>query len=262
MENFEPLEEVLNHLQDRIFKTTYAGKDCYVKLATGSKRNQFHRLQRIMFKVTRNPLFVPTIIPKGENVIIHEVEKLFELQRLGIHVPKVYSYSERYLIIEDCGQALPKLIRAQPDQTQYYLEMAIRELAKLHRKKLCHGGAQIRNFTLKDGQIYLIDFEENTKPEFFEGIFLRDIILFLTSIIGCGIFNFSLSGLIIVYEQESRIQIQERLLHLAKWGHWLRVFTKKPFSRWCGKDLMAMNRIFEQIRRLHISPSTWTPHLN
>ncbi|HBE76305.1 MAG TPA: hypothetical protein DDW65_00760 [Firmicutes bacterium] len=262
MKNVESLEEILDHLQDRVFKATYAGNDCYVKLSTGLQRNQFHRLQSIIYDITRIPLFAPTLIPKGENVIIHETEKLFELQQLGIHVPKVYSYSEHYLIIEDCGPDLPKLIRSEPEQTQYYLEMAIRELAKLHRKGQCHGGAQIRNFTLKDGQIYLIDFEEDIKPEFFEGIFLRDIILFLTSIIGCGIFNFSLSGLIIAYEQESRIQIRERLLHLAKWGRCLEVFTKKPFSRWCGKDLIAINYIFEQIRLLYISPSTWTLHLN
>ncbi len=250
-------EDVFNHLQKRIFKATYCGKNCYVKLLGGSKRNRFHRLQKMIFGVTRIPLLAPTLVVGEENGIVHEAEKLGELKKLGLNVPAVYSYSQRYLILEDCGRSLPEIIREKPGQTQVYLEMAIRELGKLHRNGQCHGGAQIRNFTLKNDEIYLIDFEEETQAEYFEGIFFRDIVLFLTSVMGCGIFSFSLPDLITAYEQSSQIKIWERLVNLANRGRLLELVTMKPFVKWCGKDLLAVNRVFEQIRLLGGAPNPW-----
>jgi hypothetical protein len=249
----DDIEDVLNHLQDRVFKTSYRDKDCYVKLLSKPKRNKFHTLQSMIYRMTRIPLFAPTFIAKGGNSIVYEMRKIRKLQQLGLSVPQIYACSDHYLIMEDCGKSLSKIIKADPNQTQKYLEMAIAELAKMHRMHQCHGGSQIRNFTFREGRIYLIDFEEEVKPEFFNGIAFRDIILFMMSIFAEGIFNFSLQGLITVYEKESNINIREHLIHIAKKFYFLEVLTKKPFVRWCGKDLWVANRLFEQIRFLESS---------
>jgi tRNA A-37 threonylcarbamoyl transferase component Bud32 len=251
MDDIESIEDVLNHLQERIFKTAYRGKDCYVKLLSKSKRNKYHTLQSMIYRMTRISWLAPTFIAKGENPIVYETEKICKLRQLGLNVPQIYSCSDHYLIIEDCGKSLTNIIKAEPDKAQYYLEMAIRELGRLHRSGQCHGGSQIRNFTFKNGQVYLIDFEEVIKPEYFEGISLRDIILFLTSIVITGNFNFSLSKLINAYEEESGFHIRERLLHIAKCGRILEIITRGPCSKICGKDLRGTNCVFEQIRALY-----------
>jgi tRNA A-37 threonylcarbamoyl transferase component Bud32 len=248
LETIDPVEYVLNHLQERVFKVTYNGHDCFVKLNTKSKRNNFHQLQRLIFALTRKPLFAPTVIADEKNIIVYEAEKLNALKQLGLHVPRVYSYSDRYMIIEDCGRNLSEMLKVEPAKTQYYLEAAIRELAKLHKNGRCHGGAQIRNFTVKEDQIYLIDFEEEDKSEYFEGLFLRDLIIFLESVIDNRIENFSITDLIAVYEQSSHISVRERLFHLAQKGQILELFIKKPFSKYCGHDLVVVNRLLEQIR--------------
>jgi hypothetical protein len=96
METKEPIEEVLKHLQQHIFKGIYRGQDCYIKLSI-NKQIKANKLQQTFFKLTRFPSFAPTTVGvQGEKGTNYEAEKLRRLARLGLNVPEVYSYSDTY----------------------------------------------------------------------------------------------------------------------------------------------------------------------
>lgn len=66
------------------------------------------------------------------------------------------------LVLEFVGEDLADLIRNEDDATRLWLtRAAAADLADFHGRGLWHGGAQIRNITLQDGELWRIDFEEN-----------------------------------------------------------------------------------------------------
>lgn len=247
----KPVEFVLGPFQNRVFKTTYQGIRCYVKLPPESKPSKVPFWQRCLFTVMQLALSAPPTATRTKNPLRCESYKLRELRSLGLNVPEIYVSSRQYLIMEDCGQNLIENIRTEPYKTQYYLEMAIRELGKFHYFGQCHGEAQIENFTVKAGQVYLIDFEADTNPESFENIFVRDLVLFFLSTIHNGIWNFSLPELLSVYEASSGIPIANRLRRLAKWGLVLEALTQKPFAGLWSQEMSVFVYLLKQIREFY-----------
>ncbi len=55
-------------------------------------------------------------------------------------------------------------------------------MAKLHLKNFVHGGAQIKNFVVRQGVVSLIDFEEKIDTKFIEAFKVRDMLVFLLSL--------------------------------------------------------------------------------
>jgi tRNA A-37 threonylcarbamoyl transferase component Bud32 len=236
------------HPGQRVFQTVYQGDPYFVKLHIPSKINIFHRLQSLAFRLTHHPLLAITILDPGKSETFYEGEKLIRLKQLGLNVPAVLDYSEEYLIIEDCGRCLADVISENPQAAQSYLEKALVALGRLHRAGQCHGGAQIRNFTVKDEQIFMIDFEECTPEQYLEDLAFRDLLLFFLSL-SSNINHCSIPKLIRVYEENSGMAVRSRLLRLAKRLEFLRVLTRKPWVRWVGKDVLMMNAILEEFRR-------------
>lgn len=90
-----------------------------------------------------------------------EAERLRTLKRLGLHVPTVYKETELYMVMEHCGESVAHLLKHTPhDEKRLY--SIIENLIELHLAAQWHGGAQMRNLTIKNNIIYRIDFEENT----------------------------------------------------------------------------------------------------
>lgn len=241
--------EILKYLDERVSQVLYQGKKCYMKKHVPSKRNYFHQFQKLLFWITRSPFWVNTILKCGRSEIIHEAQKLKLLKQLGVNVPTVLECNEEYLIIEDCGQSLVEILKEDPQNSQDYLDKAISSLAILHQAHQCHGGAQIRNFTINHGEIYMIDFEEDIPHEYFHGIAFRDLILFMMSIPACVLPNCSISRLVKLYEEHSQIMVRKRLNKFARRLNFLKFLSKKPFSKWVGKDVLIMNTIIEKVRQ-------------
>lgn len=65
-------------------------------------------------------------------------------------------------MLEFVGDDLADLIRNEDTTSRLWLtRAAATDLAAFHARGLWHGGAQIRNITLQDGELWRIDFEEN-----------------------------------------------------------------------------------------------------
>lgn len=101
----------------------------------------------------------PCLLHTGD--IHFEAERLRSLKALGLHVPTVYQETKHYLVMEHCGDSVAHMLKHTPPDTKR-LYSIIDSLITLHLAGQWHGGAQMRNLTIKEGVIYRIDFEENT----------------------------------------------------------------------------------------------------
>lgn len=90
-----------------------------------------------------------------------ESQRIKQLEAVGIRVPQIKTETHDYIVLEDAGTPLESVINAlsEPEKMTWYLR-TMRELALLHKKGQWHGGAQLRNHSVKNNEIYRIDFEE------------------------------------------------------------------------------------------------------
>jgi tRNA A-37 threonylcarbamoyl transferase component Bud32 len=96
------------------------------------------------------------------NGLAYEAERLRFLGAAGCRVPQVWWQEPGLLVLEHVGTDLSALIRHGSEATRVSLmQQAGRDLAEFHLRGLWHGGAQIRNITVRDGEMWRIDFEEN-----------------------------------------------------------------------------------------------------
>lgn len=96
------------------------------------------------------------------NGLGYEAERLRELASAGCRVPDVWADAPGLLVLEHVGDDFAHLIRhATPEQRRAWVRALAVDLAQFHEAGHCHGGAQLRNVTLRDGQLWRIDFEEN-----------------------------------------------------------------------------------------------------
>jgi len=96
------------------------------------------------------------------NGLADEARRLRELRRAGCRVPAVLWEEPEVLVLEFVGDDLPYIARrADPGNRRALLAQAGVDLAEFHRQGHVHGGAQLRNITVRDGMLWRIDFEEN-----------------------------------------------------------------------------------------------------
>lgn len=101
----------------------------------------------------------PSLLRTG--CIQHEAERLRNLRAKHFRVPQVYVEQPDYIVMEYCGKSVAQQLKTNPNDPILYYAI-VDDLIRLHQDGQWHGGAQVRNLTLKDGEIYRIDFEENT----------------------------------------------------------------------------------------------------
>ena len=97
----------------------------------------------------------------GSEQLYYESRRLQRLREAGERVPQVVVESGEHLILEDVGTHLTKIMRELDTGGQDdLLSDVAADLAAFHSRGHWHGGAQIRNHTLRDGMLYRIDFED------------------------------------------------------------------------------------------------------
>ncbi|KAK78386.1 hypothetical protein L499_A0430 [Bordetella holmesii CDC-H635-BH] len=97
------------------------------------------------------------------NGLAYEAERLRHLLLAGCRVPAVWWQQPGLVVLEHVGDDLPFFLRrAEYDERLGLVRMLAADLAAFHMRGFWHGGAQVRNVTLReDGQLWRIDFEEN-----------------------------------------------------------------------------------------------------
>lgn len=96
------------------------------------------------------------------NGLAHEAERLRRLSQAGCRVPDVWWQAPGLLVLEHVGVDFAELVRhADAAQRRQWVGDLAADLAAFHAQGHWHGGAQLRNITLRDGELWRIDFEEN-----------------------------------------------------------------------------------------------------
>jgi len=90
-----------------------------------------------------------------------EAQRLRALHADGRRVPKVLLQHEEYLVLSAVGTSLDRIIPQLLAREKIDLfEQVADDLADWHNHGHWHGGAQLRNVTLHQNELYRIDFEE------------------------------------------------------------------------------------------------------
>jgi tRNA A-37 threonylcarbamoyl transferase component Bud32 len=211
-ENLQALEAAaraaLAGNQKRVRVFTHADATYIAKRPAAKPR----RLTQILFlrwavkRITGTALPTTTLALSGATSgMDYEAGRLKRLAADGVRVPRVALLTPEFFVLEHCGAIVEAHLANWPPATwRHELPRLASELGEFHRAGHWHGGAQIKNITLRDGVSYRIDFEEDF------GEFLplpvthaADLVLFLNSI--------SLSGPIV--ESEARKLLPQLIDH-------------------------------------------------
>ncbi len=128
-------------------------------------------------------LFRPPAHAPATRRTADEAARLQALGERGWPVPVVYAVHRDYLVLSDNGvsvhDVLPDL---DADARLDLLTRALDFVIGLHARGGWHGGCQVRNLTLMDGEFGVIDFEDDLEGSMsLAAAQARDIVMFLMS---------------------------------------------------------------------------------
>lgn len=166
-----------------IFPFEIGGERVYVKKRRPNKHALGKWVQGALFRVFPHPLVLPSGQPAGGNVAF-EAATLRRMAGHGVAVPRVLHETADYFVMSDTGESLQRILRktADQDERDKLVALAARALRRLHDTGQAHGGALIRNMTIRDGVLHFIDFEEDVPAAHLEQYQLRDLFLFVFSL--------------------------------------------------------------------------------
>lgn len=150
-------------------EVTVEGVRCVVKRRNPSVGRAFSYAMRYLrafllavgCKITLGEFPRPSVLLR--NGLDYEAERLRRLQQAGCRVPEVWWQEPGLVVLEHVGDDLPYLLRRAEDAERMALVKRMADdLAAFHARGFWHGGAQVRNVTLRDdNELWRIDFEEN-----------------------------------------------------------------------------------------------------
>ena len=230
----------------RVFKYDINGKIVYVKKRERNKRHFGHILQNIIYKITKNPMLIPTVLSKNENEVLFETEKMLKLKNDEVNIPDILFSCEDYFVMSDTGESLKEHIKSHIEKKNYYVEKALEELCRLHYKNNAHGGSQIRNFTIKNEKISLIDFEEKIPEKYIEEFKIRGILVFILSLQKAG-FDPDIKKICEIYEEKTSKEVYEDLRKFLVKYKWIYFLNSRIFSKIRMKDVRDFIAVIEKV---------------
>ncbi len=165
-----------------IFSFTFKGQKYWLKKARATKANTFHK---IAYRLLPLELLIPGRDKNPQEALKFETKKLKMLLKSGINVPKILYEDNSLFLLEDSGSNIHQIFKdplLSKEDFNRLTDKSISALAELHNKNLFHGGSQTRNFTTKNDNIYMIDFEESFDENIsIQNLQFRDFLLYLLS---------------------------------------------------------------------------------
>ena len=244
--------------EDRVCSYEIDGNKVYVKKREKQKKLR-HVFQGILQKITREPMLILSVLPASENEVLFESNKIKELEKKGVSVPHILEVTENYFIMSDTGESLKNYVNDQIEKQKIkdkyeqdvfkeeYVQRALDTLIKLHNTGNAQGGCQIRNFTIKDEVISLIDFEEVIPTQHMKTFQKRDFLLFVLSLQRSG-FNPNIRKLSDYYMDNTEYktlysELREFLLKFK----WLYFLEWKIFKKIRMKDVRDFLLIIKMV---------------
>lgn len=239
-----PLE--IRQANSPVFRHEIAGVPVWVKQARRPENPIGRWAQTMLYGITGLPLLTPPG-KMTNNQVRFEAETLTRMADLGVPVPTVLHLDEEYFVMSDCGPNLVHLLKDDPGGTPARLEQALRALRNLHNRGQAHGGSQIKNFTVLDGRVHFIDFEENIPDERLADFQLRDVFLFMLSLERHNL-DPDLPRLCRVYAEEDWREVWERLRRALGQLRMVRLSEWRVFNRLSMRDIRSLSRLVAKAR--------------
>lgn len=169
----------------RVFAISQNSRKLWVKTAGIPRRRSSILLQWMLATLFGLPMLRPPRRRSGAAALAAEAAAIRNLAADGFPVPEVIGCTPEWLVLGDAGTALESDLGrlADVDERWRRIKAAAALLSRLHAAGLWHGGAQIRNFSWRDGRPGLLDFEDHDLPGMTRAERqARDLLLFLYSL--------------------------------------------------------------------------------
>lgn len=252
LEEYFDLTDVKKQFPEKITRLTCDGDIYFLKRRFTDRllrRKLMRFVQRFLVNLLGLKVLVPTVNVRLSSS--YEPRKIIKLAELGINVPRVVYFNDDYFIMTECGETLKSFVKHHPEQSDTYLQEAICHLAELHNRGHAHGGAQIRNFAVKDGRICLFDFEEIVPEKYCEEVQFRDILIFLISLSRSKGLQVDYRGLLDAYEEAAQVKGNtQKIVRLAQRFRWLARLSSSSFATVLGKDIYYLSLLISHLLEL------------
>lgn len=239
----------LARARKNVFSCVVNGRTVWVKKRRPREHVFFRRVQGLVYAATGLLLALPPELPPRDNVGF-ETERLRRAAELGLRTPAVLHRTEGYFVLEDAGPDLDAYVKKHPEEREAVIDKAAAELRRMHDLGVVHGGAQIKNMTVRDGEIRFIDFEEGIPDKQFELFKLRDLFLFLFSLEKTGN-EPDLRRIAAVYGGPDAERVLRSVVRAVRQLRPLRIFNSRLFSRLGLRDIRPLCRLVDRADREH-----------
>ncbi len=233
--------------RNSIFPAVVNGRKVWVKKRRSSGLCLFRRMQKLLYGATGLLVAMPPDLPPTDNVGF-EAERLSRAAELGLRIPAVLHRAADYFVMEDAGTHLDAYVKAHPEEREDVIDRAASALRNMHDLGLVHGGAQIKNITVRDGEIFFIDLEESIPPDRLELFKLRDLFLFLFSLEKTGN-EPDLRRIAAVYGGPDAEQVLRRTVRALRQLRPLRIFNSRLFAGLSLRDVRPLCRLADRADR-------------
>lgn len=175
---------LLQNPNQLIGQFTYQNTQVWLKRRPYSKKTFWHSLQQQVASLLQLPLFYATVSHGGPDSLHFEAQRLKLFLDYDIPVPQVLAVTDAFLITRHTGEQLHAFLGKPENKymVEKYLFKAVDALKALHKAGLYHGRPSLKDMTLQDDTIFLIDLEEDALEKMsLEEAQAKDIWLFLNS---------------------------------------------------------------------------------
>lgn len=238
-----------------IFPIEFENQRYWIKRARQTKAN---KIQKFFYRFFPLELLIPSLNKTALQALDYETSKLEKFRSLGINTPKVVYKCDDFFVLEDCGNSVNAYLRDKnitKEKFYDFVEKLLFELAKIHNQNEFHGGTQIRNFTYKNDNVYVIDLEESfSNSTDIETLKFRDFLLFILSFVKMKELSFEVDYFFIInrYKELTKSDdLTQKLRNFSKkisFFIWLSnvSFIKKRL----GSDVKNFFKLFEILNSL------------
>lgn len=146
----------------RIERVELNGRVFWIKRPETDKIKIWHRLQRLLARLARHEILMPTVSRGGQSTLRREIGKLTAFRRAGLRVPEIVHQTATAFIVTDLGPSLRQVWAAKRHDpaTALVLAAAAVTLGTVHQAGLAHGRPYLRDLTWDGTRVGLIDLEE------------------------------------------------------------------------------------------------------
>jgi tRNA A-37 threonylcarbamoyl transferase component Bud32 len=233
----------------RVFVHSAGGRKVVVKRVDKPDAIFVHVFQNAVAKIFREPMMLRTDAVGGDGR--HEIKKLRAIREKGLNVPEVLYEGGGYFVMEYVGECLEDIVKKERSRARAdeYIADALKNLRALHENGFVHGGAQIKNFTRRGDDTFMIDFEEVIPEEYGEAMRRRDIVVFLMSLETAGISR-GLEWVCDLYGGAGGTHICARVAASLRRYGFLKFLNNSFFSRIPMNDVHAAVALVEKAERV------------